>query len=46
MLGCWEPGLHDTQEGDLSHLSAPWNSLVQLEHFSNPIHKSCMCPYS
>ena len=46
VLGCWEPGPQDMQEGDLSHLSALWNSLVQLEHFSTPIHESYICPYS
>ena len=39
-LGCWELGPHDTQEGDLSHLSAPWDLLVQLAHFATPIHES------
>ena len=40
VLGCCEPGPQDTHDNCLSQVSVLWNSLVQLVHFSMPMHES------
>ena len=40
VLGCCEPGPQDTHDDCLLQVSILWNLLVQLAHFSMPMHKS------
>ena len=44
VLRCCELGPQETHKDCLSQISALWNSLLQLAHFSMPMHESWVWP--